>query len=67
MWAQLVKCPALGFGSGHDLKVSGIKSHNRLCADSIDAAWDSLLLSLPLVFLSLKINKLREKKLSQSV
>ena len=62
--AQLVKCPTLGFSSGHDLTVCGIKPHGRLCAESIEAAWDSLSPSLsapPLhslsLSLSLSINK----------
>ena len=43
--AYSVECPAPGFGSGHDLMVRGIEPHVRLCADSVEPAWDSL--SLP--------------------
>ena len=50
--AQSVKQQALGFGSGHDLKVHGFEPHARL---SMEHAWDSL-------FLSLKISKLKRKK-----
>ena len=48
--AQLVKCPTLGFGSGHDLRVCEFKPHTGLHTDSSEPAWDSfsLLLSLPL-------------------
>ena len=31
--AQLVKCPALDFGSGHDFMVRGIEPRVGLCAD----------------------------------
>ena len=37
--AQLVKCPTLGFGSGHDLIVREFVSSR---ADSAEPAWDSL-------------------------
>ena len=68
MWvAQLVKHPTLDFGSGHDLAVHEIKPCIRLCADSVEPAWDSLSppLSVPPLLhslsssfsLSLKINK----------
>ena len=58
--AQSVKCPTLGFGSGHDLTVHGFKPHFRLCAGSAEPAWDSLFLPLSLpplhcVSLNLKI------------
>ena len=67
--AQLVKCPILGFSSGHDLMVHEDEAHIRLCAgrDSLGSetagrdipAWDSCcappLLALSLS-LSLKIN-----------
>ena len=58
--AQLVKCPILDFGPGHDFAVHEFEPHNRLHAGSVDPAWYSLSLSLPdLSFsLSLKINKL---------
>ena len=64
--AQSVKCPTLGFGSGHDLMIHEFKPHVRLCADGAEPAWDSLSLSLfapPLLALSLslKINKLFKK------
>ena len=62
--AQLVKQPALDFSSAHDLTVPEMEPHIRLCADSMEAAWDSLSLSLsapPLLTVShslaLKINK----------
>ena len=43
--AQSVKHLTLGFGSGHDLTVHGIKPRVRLCADSV-RPWDSLSPSL---------------------
>ena len=46
--ALLVKPPALGFGSGHDLTVCEFKPHIRLCTGSREPAWDSLSLSLSL-------------------
>ena len=47
--AQLVECPTLDLGSGHDLTVCGIEARVGLCADSEGPAWDSLSpLSLPL-------------------
>ena len=49
--AQLVECPALDFGSGHDLTVCQIEPCIRLCFDSTEPAWDSFSLS--------KINKLK--------
>ena len=52
--AQSVKKPTLDFSSGHNL-VHGIKSHIRLCADSVESDWDSLSPSLsapPLLTLS---------------
>ena len=62
--AQSVKHLTLGFVSGHDLTVCGIKPCVGLCADSMDPAWDflspSLSLSLcpfPTRVLPLKINK----------
>ena len=44
--AQLVKRLTLGFGSGHDLTVCGIKPCVGLHALSAEPAWDSLSLSL---------------------
>ena len=44
--AQSVKRPTPGFGSGHDLMVCEIEPQVGICADSEEAAWDSL--SLPL-------------------
>ena len=44
--AQSVKCPTLGFGSGHDLMVHEIKPRIGICADSTEPAWDSHFLSL---------------------
>ena len=43
---SLVKPPALGFVSGHDLTVRGIEPRVGLGADSMEAAWDSLSPSL---------------------
>ena len=40
--AQSVKCPTLGFGSGHDLIVREFKPHVRLHADGAEPVWDSL-------------------------
>ena len=61
---QSIKSPTLGFGSDHDLMVRGFEPHIRLCADSVEPAWDSLSPSLSLsapllltLFVSLKINK----------
>ena len=39
--AQLVKCPTLDFGSGHDLRVMEL-SHELGSALSMESAWDSL-------------------------
>ena len=44
--AQSVKCPTLGFSSGHDLMVREFKPRIGLGADSAEFPWDSL--SLPL-------------------
>ena len=56
--AQLVKCPTLGFGSGHDLTIPEFEPHVMgLCANGIKPAWDSLSPSLsthPLLSVSLK-------------
>ena len=47
---QSVKRRTLDFGSGHDLMVCELEPHVGLCADSVEAAWESLSppLSLPL-------------------
>jgi len=61
MWgtwvAQLVKHPTLDFSSGHDLRV--IRSNPALGSVlSVEPAWDSLSLPLPLPLLSRsQINK----------
>ena len=63
--AQLVERLPLGFGSGHDLIVSGFKPLIGICADSAEPAWDSLSppLSVPtLLVLSLSQNELKKKK-----
>ena len=53
--AQLVERLALGFSSGHGLMVCAFEPRIRLCADSVQPAWDSL--PVPRAFsLSLKIN-----------
>ena len=63
--AQSVKHWTLDFGSGNDLGVCELEPGVRLCAGSMEPAWDSLSSSLsaplPLV-LSLKINTLKERK-----
>ena len=58
-------CLTLDFSSGHDLTVHEFEPCVRLCADSVEPAWDSLSLSLSLsapplliLSLSLKLNKL---------
>ena len=61
--AQSVKCPTVGFGTGHDLAVC---QHIRLRADSVEPVWDSHSLSLCLspdisLYLSLK-SKLKNFK-----
>ena len=58
--AQLVKHPTLDFGSGHDLTICGFGPLTRLCADSIESAWDYLSPSLcapPLLVLSLSLSQ----------
>ena len=37
----MVKCPTLGFSSGHDLTVYGIEPLVGLCADGTESAWGS--------------------------
>ena len=55
--AQSVKCLTLGFGSGHDLMVHGIKPRVGLCADGVEPAWDFLSSSaLPVLALSLSLS-----------
>ena len=60
--AQLVKRPTLDFGSGHSLTVHEFEPHIRLCADSMEPAYDPLSLSLSL-FLSLSLS-LRNKEIN---
>ena len=56
--AQSVKHPTPGFGSGHDLTVSGFGPHVGLHADSMETSWDSLSPSLSVPpLLSLSQNK----------
>ena len=45
--AQLVKCPTLDLGSGHDLAVGEFEPHTGLCDDGAEPAWDYLILSAP--------------------
>ena len=57
--AQSVTNPTLGFGSGHNLTVGGIKPRVGLCADSMEPAWDSLSPSFsapPLLVFSLSVS-----------
>ena len=57
---QSVRCPTLGFGSGHDLTVYEFEPHVRLYAIRVEPAWDSLSPSLfapPLCTLSLSVSK----------
>ena len=42
--AQSVKLLTLGFSSGHDLMIGGVKPHFRLCADKAKPCGDSLFL-----------------------
>ena len=65
--APSIKHPTLDFGSDHDLMVCGIELHVRLCADSVELAWDSLSPSLcssrlRMCSLPLKINVKRNKE-----
>ena len=55
--AQLVKHSTLGFGLGHDIRVSEFEPHIGLCTDNVEPAWDSLFLSLSLLPPSLSQNK----------
>ena len=57
---QSVKHLILDFCSSRDVTFCGMESHVRLCADSVEPAWDFLSLPLcisPTHTLSLKINK----------
>ena len=61
------QCLTLDFGSGHDLTVREFEPHFRLCADSVEPAWDSRSPSLSappmlVLSLSLKISKLNKNK-----
>ena len=58
--AQLVKRPALGFGSGRDLTVRVFEPRIELCVAGAEPASDSLFLSLvlcPSPALSLSLSK----------
>ena len=58
--AQLVKCPTLGFGSGHDLWFREFEPHIGVHADIVEPARDSLSPSLsapPPLMLSLSLSK----------
>ena len=60
--AQSVKHSSLDFGSGLDLTVCDFEPRIGLCADSAEAAWNSLSPSLSappacVLTLSLKINQ----------
>ena len=57
---QLVKCPSLDLGSGHDLTFGEFESHVWLCTVRKEPAWDSVCLSLSaptLLALSLALSK----------
>ena len=43
---QLIECLTPDFSSGHNLVIHGIELGVRLCVDSVETAWDSLLPSL---------------------
>ena len=47
--SQWVKHKTLDFSSGHDLTIHEFNPHVRLCADSVEAAEDSLSPSLSLL------------------
>ena len=78
-WLSLpVKYPALSFSSSHDLTVCKFEPCIKLPADSAEATWDSLGVSLSLslslsaspqlthaVSLILKINKLKNKEIKR--
>ena len=62
---QLVKHPALDFGSGHDLSVHEIEPHSGLCIDGAEPARGSLFLCpSPDHTFSFKVNKRNIKKTS---
>ena len=61
--AQLVKCPNLDLGSGHDLTVCEVEPHIGLCANT-EPAWDSVSLSLPLSAPPLLMVRMRTLSLS---
>ena len=63
--AQAAKWPTVDFSSGHDLTVPELEPQDGLCADGAGPAWGCLPLSLPLsclLFISLKVNKIKLKK-----
>ena len=49
---QSVEHLTLDFGSDHDLTVCGVEPRIRLCADSMEPAWDSVSFSLCPTFFS---------------
>ena len=53
--AQSVKHPTLDFGSGHDLTVGKTEHCVWFCTDSVEPAWVSLSLSLPLSLIMLSL------------
>ena len=60
----------LDFSSGHDLTIHEIETHDALCTDSVDPAWDSLSLCpspAHVLSLSLKINKLKKKNMAEEM
>ena len=64
LWSS-VKCLTLHFGSVLDLTVHEIEPHIRLCAASMEPAWDSLCLCLSLclsLFKNKYINLKKENK-----
>ena len=54
--AQLVECSTLDFGLDHCLAVPEFGPHIGLHADSVEPAWESLLLSAP-PLLAISLNK----------
>ena len=58
--AQSIKCLTLDFGSGRDLMVHEFEAHIGLHAGSVEPAWNSLFLSLPLPAHSVSL--LREER-----